>query len=208
VKAAHAAQKPVRSAVGLRVRGGKPIVTYSLIGLNVAIFLVGSAVGEEGWVYRLGLNPSTVGSEPWKLFTSGFAHFDVAHIGLNMLALFQFGFVVEALLGHLRFAILYVASLLGGSLMIAMIGKPHTLHAGASGAIFGVLAAFVVLSLNLKRPAYDVMAMGGLWLVLGFVVPGMSWEGHLGGAITGAVVALVFVWLGEAARRRSRRLHR
>jgi membrane associated rhomboid family serine protease len=208
VKAARATQKPVRSAVGLRVRGGKPVVTFSLIGLNVAIFLAGTVLGEEGWVYRLGLNPSTVGSEPWKLLTSGFAHFDVAHIGLNMFALLQFGLVVEALLGHLRFAILYVVSLLGGSLMIAMIGKPHTLHAGASGAIFGVLAAFVVLSLLLKRPAYDVMTMGGLWLVLGFVVPGLSWEGHLGGTITGAVTAFALVWLGEIARRRSKRLHR
>ncbi|MCJ7826719.1 MAG: rhomboid family intramembrane serine protease [Demequinaceae bacterium] len=180
-------------------------MTLVLIGVNVAVyFVLGPALWGEDWILRLGLIPGDWGFEPWRLVTSGFAHFGVAHLIFNMFALFQFGTVVETLLGRLRFALVYGLSLLGGGLMILALGKPYSIHAGASGAIFGVLAAFVVLSLLLKRPAYDVMVLGGLWLMLGFVIEGLSWEGHLGGAIVGAVSALIIVRIGDPTRRRSR----
>ncbi len=203
VRAARSAQRPVRSALGLPSRRVRPVVTFILIGLNVAVFVLGYAVGEQGWVNQLGLIPGEVGSEPWRLVTSGFAHFSLTHIALNMFALFQFGMVVESLLGRLRFALVYGLSLLGGGGMIVALGAPHSLHAGASGAIFGILAAFVVLSLVLKHPAVDVMVLGGLWLVLGFFIPGLSWEGHLGGAITGAASAFIIVRLENLKQRRS-----
>lgn len=203
VREAQSKQKAVKSSLGLPVQRGKPIVTFVLIGVNVAVFLLGPMVWGRGWVEHLGLIPGEADSEIWRLVTYGFAHFGVAHLALNMFALFQFGMVVETLLGRLRFALVYGLSLLGGGLMILALGEPRSLHAGASGAIFGVLAAFVVLSLLLKRPAYNVMVLGGLWLAFGFFIPGLSWEGHLGGAIVGALSALVIVRLGKSGPRRS-----
>ncbi|MBN2176294.1 MAG: rhomboid family intramembrane serine protease [Demequinaceae bacterium] len=206
VKASRQKQRPVRSGLGLPVAQGKPIVTYTLIGLNLAVYFLGPALWGEYWTGRLSLVPALgLDYEPWRLVTSGFVHFGFAHLLLNMFALFQFGTVVETLLGRLRFGLVYGLSLLGGGLTVLALGQPYSQHGGASGAIFGVLAAFVVLSIALKRPAYDIMVLGGLWLALGFVIEGVSWEGHLGGAVVGAVSALVIVRLGQRSRARGRR---
>lgn len=189
--------------MGFHVTKGRPVVTLTLVGLNVAVFLLGPVIWGEDWSVRLGLSPDYWQEEPWRIVTSGFAHFGVVHLLFNMVALYQFGMVVETLLGWWRYLTVYGLSLLGGGAVIIALGDPRTVHAGASGAIFGILAAFIVLSMALKRPAYDLMVLAGLWIAFGFFVEWLSWEGHLGGAVAGSLTTLLFVHL-QGRRRPSR----
>lgn len=202
VKVSRAAARPIRSVLGFRTTKGKPLVTPTLIGLGIAVFIVGRIVWGEDWPWRLGLNSDLWQGEPWRIVTSGFAHFGVVHLLVTMVVLFRFGIVVEALLGWWRYLTVYVFSLLGSGAMLIVLGDPHTTHAGASGAVYGVLAAYFVLSrARKKREARDLMVLAGLWIAMGFFIDWLSWEGHLGGAIAGVLATLILVRLG--GRRRS-----
>ncbi|WP_061963233.1 rhomboid family intramembrane serine protease [Demequina aurantiaca] len=200
VNAAKSNQRPLRSRLGFTAAQGPPVVTYVLIGLNVAMFLYGTYIMGAGWQAYLGLWPGytaefgaqyiDVGNEWYRWITSGFIHFGWLHLGMNMFVLWQFGTQLEPIMGRVRFGVLYLASLLGGSLAIELIASSG-LHGGASGAIFGLIAAYAVVLKRLNLPFQSLVATAGIWLVLGFVVPNISWEGHLGGAVAGAVTMLL-----------------
>ena len=193
----------MRSTLGLPVRHGPPVVTLTIIAINVAVYIVASIAWGPDWAFRLALYHGDASTHPWRIITSAFAHFGLLHIGFNMIALFQFGRVVEMVLGRARFVILYGLSLLGGSAAVLALAPANSASAGASGAIFGVLAAYVTIGLILHLHVQDTLAMGGLWLAAGFFIPGLSWEAHLGGAAVGAVTALIVVRLAQARRVRS-----
>jgi membrane associated rhomboid family serine protease len=132
--------------------------------------------------------------EWYRLISSGFLHFNVIHIAMNMLLLFQLGQLLEPALGRVRFGLLYFASLLGGSLG-ALIMNPYALSGGASGAVFGLMAAAAV---GMHRRGVNVFRTGiGTVLVLNlvftFAIPGISVGGHLGGAIAGAVCGYILL---------------
>jgi membrane associated rhomboid family serine protease len=197
VKEAQKQARPVRSALGFPVSKRRPTVTITLIGLNVATYVVAASVWGGEWVYRLGLTSENWDEEPWRIVTSGFAHVGILHLLINMFVLMQFGGVMEIVLGWWRFLVLYALSLAGGSAMVILLGDAFTTHVGASGAIFGVVAGYAVMTVALKRPAYDLMILAGLWIALGFFVEGFSWQGHLGGAIVGALVTFVLIKSGK-----------
>jgi membrane associated rhomboid family serine protease len=186
----------------LRAPGNRPIATYSLIGLSAAVFVVMFLTGgTNGLVGRqlLFFAPLTL-SEPWRVITSMFAHASVLHILFNMYALYLFGSQLEHLLGRARFLILYFLSGIGGCAAV-MVLAPNTPVLGASGAIFGLFSAYFVISRRLGGNATQLLIVIGLNFALGFLLPGISWQAHLGGAIVGALVALVFV----STRKRSQR---
>ena len=188
-----------RNSLGFK-RGGTPLVTYALLAANIAFFLYGSAVGSWQWQITYGLVPSLGFEEPWRLVTSAFVHGGFLHIAINMFMLFQFGTQLERILGSARFAVLYGVSLLGGSAAILALGGDNTVHVGASGAIFGLFAAYGVLLYKLKLQWQAIAIQAGLWLVLGFMLAGILWEGHLGGAVAGAATALVMLGLKQRQR--------
>lgn len=196
VAEAARARGPVRSRLGFVPQAGPTYVTYALIGLNVAAYLYGLAIGEARWAVDWGLWPGLsdglfgLGTEWQRWLTSGFLHFSWWHIGMNTFVLWQFGTQLEPALGRLRFVGLYLASLLGSSLAVVLLGEPGSVHGGASGAIFGIFAAYAIVLRRLGLQWQQVATTAGLWLALGFVVPGLSWQGHLGGAVTGALVML------------------
>ncbi len=196
-----------KSAGGTRARAaaaaqsGSGRVTKILIGMNVAFYLYGNATGVRAWQVDFGLIPGLGASEPWRWVTSGFVHVGILHIGLNMLMLYQFGRQLESVLGWKRFVTLYGVSLLGGSLAIALLAPGNSLHVGASGAIFGLFAAYGVLLYSRKLPWQSLAASAGIWLVAGFIIPGISWQGHVGGAIAGAVTMVAILALTKAKRR-------
>lgn len=178
-----------------------PTVTYFLIGLNVLFFLADLASGSGGLsgsgqlTADLGLFGPAVGDGQWyRLITSGFMHAGLIHIGFNMFALYILGPILEPALGHLRFAALYVASLLAGSLGVMLL-SPNDLTVGASGAIFGLFAATFVIARG--RGLTDVASQIGILLainlVITFTLPGISIGAHLFGALGGAVCALLIV---------------
>lgn len=183
------------------------LVSLVLIAMNVAVFVwvVSGDVGAAGFgseitqrEFDLALNRYVldVTGEWYRLITSGFLHFGILHIGMNMLLLYQLGQMLEPPLGRVRFALLYTASLLGGSLGALVIqGDRGGLHGGASGAVFGLMAAAAI---GLQRRGVNVFQTGigavlVINLVLTFTIPGISIGGHVGGAVAGALCGIVML---------------
>jgi membrane associated rhomboid family serine protease len=136
----------------------------------------------------------------YRLFTSMFLHFGIFHLLMNMWALWVLGRTLEAALGPLRFLALYMVSGLGGSVAVYYFGRPDGLAAGASGAIFGLFGALVVVLRRLGRSTASVMPILLINLIITFGVPGISIAAHLGGLVTGAVVAAGLAYAPRSAR--------
>lgn len=207
VAEARRAQRGPRTAFGGTLAGQQRQVTKTLIGINVAVavlaVIVGGtqAVGGGGWGGLLGgatqLHRSgamwgygvSYFGEWYRLFTSMFLHFGLFHLLLNMWALWVVGGVLEPLLGRARFLALYLISGLGGSVAVYLF-DPSRLTAGASGAVFGLFAAFYILLRKLRRDTSLITGILVINLIITFLVDGISIAGHLGGMITGGLVAL------------------
>jgi membrane associated rhomboid family serine protease len=187
VKAAQQTQRPLKSRLGFAAAAGPPRVTYTLIALNVAFYLYGLAINPN-WLNDWALVPILTEHEPWRLVTSAFAHASIFHIGMNMFVLWQLGSILEPALGRVRFGILYAASALGGSMAVQFLAEPTRGTVGASGAILGLIAAYVIVLRTLKLPYRGAAIWAGALVVAGFVIPVISWQGHLGGAVAGAIV--------------------
>jgi membrane associated rhomboid family serine protease len=206
----------------------RPVATLSLIGANLLVGVAsiassgslaaiagGSLGGLLGGVTPLivagglqvaptvysdvGLVPGVAGGEWWRLITSMFLHFGLVHLAMNMLALWFTGPDLEYALGRGRFVALYLLSGLGGSAAVMLSGT-DSITAGASGAVFGLFAALVIVLRRIGRSAAGVLPVLLVNLVVTFAVPGISIAGHLGGLVAGAVVAWA---LTTSAARRS-----
>ncbi|MBH0052766.1 rhomboid family intramembrane serine protease [Salinibacterium sp. SWN139] len=177
-----------------RASEGKPVVTYTLIGLTVAIFLLQLIPG-LGVTQALVYYPPLTAIEPWRMITSAFLHStsSIFHLGFNMFTLFIFGRVLEIPLGRARFIALYLISALGGSVAVLLLA-PTSVVLGASGSIFGIVAAFFVIQRRMGVNNRVLLIVLVINLVAGFI-PGLniSWQAHVGGLVTGAVLALIFV---------------
>lgn len=178
------------------------LVTYALIGVSVAFYLWtlnANRATDFGRFphgeYTLALaKPFIQDGQYYRLVSSGFLHYGLFHVGMNMLLLFQLGQLLEPALGRVRFALLYLAGLLGGSLG-ALVLQPNGLHGGASGAVFGLMAAAAI---GLHRRGVNVFRTGigttlVLNLVITFTIPGISVGGHLGGATAGAICGFIML---------------
>lgn len=169
-----------------------------IIGLNLFVFvavglqgggLTGRAGGGDLQTDLALFGPALAAGEWYRLITAGFVHYGLIHLAFNMLILFRFGSMVEGALGRTRYVALYLAALLGGSFGAVLL-DPQALTAGASGAVFGLVAA---AALGLRQRGVDVWQSGvgpmlAINLVFTFVIPGISIGGHVGGLIAGAVV--------------------
>ncbi len=196
-EAARSVRQPT-TAFGLRPVT-TPMVTYVLIALNVVMFVVQLAVpAAKG---ELVLWPLGVAhDEVYRLLTSGFLHVGLMHILFNMVALYFTGPALERGLGHVRFVCLYLLSLVGGSVLIYLLTPVGTPTLGASGAIFGLFGALFVLANRLNFAMRSIVGLIVVNLVITFTVPGVSWQGHVGGLLTGAVVAFVYGYAPRAHR--------
>ena len=197
--------------------GGRPVVTLTIVVICVVVWLLQNV--SSTFSNAMEFSPLAARSEPWRFLTSAFEHSPGSplHIMFNMYALWVLGQYLEPLLGRLRFAILYLVSALGGSVGYLLLASPPALpltqaginHSswlvpmvGASGAVFGLFGALIVLNRHLGRssgPMFGVLAINA---VLGFVVPGIAWQAHLGGFLTGAALAAVITATASQNRRR------
>lgn len=179
----------------VRVRSGAtPVVTYTLIAANVAVFIlqIAAPVMQD----RLSLWPPAVAAgEYYRLVTSAFVHYGLVHILFNMYALYVLGPPLEQHLGRWRFATLYGLSALGGSVVVYLLSPLPAHTAGASGAIYGLFGATFVAARRLNLDVRWLVGLIVVNLVITFTLPGISWQGHLGGLATGALIAAVFVYL-------------
>jgi membrane associated rhomboid family serine protease len=196
-------QKVVRTAQ--RRADRRPgVVTQGLIAANVGIYLLQLALGapvsaNDGWIFQNGalFGPLVADGDWHRLLTAAFLHYGPIHLGMNMLVLWWIGRPLEVALGPLRYSMLYVVAGLAGSAG-ALIANPNAVTVGASGAIFGILGAAIVLE---RQRTY---VLGGsaitllvLNLVLTFSIPGISIGGHLGGLAGGALAILALSQLGR-----------
>ena len=129
----------------------------------------------------------------WQAVTSGFTHVTVFHIGFNMFALWVIGPQLEAALGRSRFLALYLLSLLAGSAVVLWAAPQYQLTLGASGAIYGLFAALLVMVRKVGGDMRQLWILMGINVFITFAVPNISWQGHLGGFLGGAVVAAALV---------------
>ncbi|MET8137534.1 rhomboid family intramembrane serine protease [Streptomyces sp. NPDC005251] len=223
VKEGAKSVRQARTAFGGRI-STVPAVTYALIGLNLLAYLaelLRSSVVDRFEMLGAGLvdgdgihylwdavhssdyhAEGLVNGEWYRLLTGAFLHlpptggtFGIAHIAMNMFALWNIGRTVEAQLGRVRYLALYLLSALGGSVLVLLIAPDeHTL--GASGAIFGIGAAYYVMARRLGADMGGVNRfMGGLliWLLISAGLT--SWQSHLGGLLAGAVVTAAFAYV-------------
>jgi membrane associated rhomboid family serine protease len=185
------AARTVRQARGTLSSSGAPITTI-LIAVNVLVYLItvgqGGGVGSPGgrlFVDGALYGPVVANGDWWRLFTAMFLHASLLHIAFNMLALWWFGSVVERSVGTLRYILIYVASGLAGSAG-ALIASPNAVTVGASGAIFGLLGALLILEyLQTGSFAGQAMTLIVINLVLSFAIPNISIGGHIGGLVGG-----------------------
>ncbi len=198
---------------------GRPAVTYTMIGL-CAMAYVGQLLDPQV-TDLFGFAPAYAWHEPWRALTSAFLHAPKMpfHILVNMFVLWQIGPYLESLLGRVRYAALYLLSALGGSVAVLLLAPaPHQLLrssaawepylpwvtgvVGASGAVFGLFGAILVVNRHLGRTSAGLVATVAVNAAIGFIYPGISWQGHLGGFVAGALVALLLVRLREQPARR------
>lgn len=193
-----------------------PITTLLLLSF-VLLFIFQIAIGvdinqpsiESLIAWGANALPFTMGYEPWRLISSGFLHIGLMHLLFNCFAMYYFGQVAEVTFGSVKFLLLFILSVVGGNLLNSYVTWWQIFHndgapgisAGASGGIMGIGMALLMVEL-LKTTLLNFPAKGGnpqlknlaiimgINLMYGFAVPGIDNAGHIGGAITGAILAV------------------
>jgi membrane associated rhomboid family serine protease len=184
---------------------GKMPATYVLIAINVLVLLVDLISSGSGYSYSGGgtlvgdagvSGPAIAGGDWWRVVTGGFLHAGPIHLLFNMYVLYIAGSILEPGIGTPRFLGIYFVSLIAGSLG-ALIVDPNTVTVGASGAIFGLMAAVIIVARG--RGVEQLARQFGLFIVINlfltFSIPGISIGGHIGGLIGGAVAALLVIFV-------------
>jgi membrane associated rhomboid family serine protease len=222
-------QRPVRTAFGGSVAGRAGTTTKALIGINVVVMLISimsggaNAVAGGGWGGLLGgstpltewgavLGSAVYGpvgdlavhgiahGEWYRLFTAMFLHYGVLHLLMNMYALWILGRELERVLGPVRFVGLYLLAGLGGNVAAYLFSAPNSMTAGASTAVFGLMAAIFVVLRRLNLSVAPILPIIVINVIFTFVISNISVAGHLGGLAVGAVVAAILAYAPKDKR--------
>lgn len=186
---------------------GRPVVTLTIIGICAVSWLL-QLVTSGAWTEALWFWPWGGLIEPWRFLTASFLHStSPLHILFNMYALWITGQFLEPLLGRLRFGVLCLLSAVGGSVAVLLLaGDPLTSDAwvtpvvGASGMVFGLFGAMLPVMRRLGRSMGQVLVLLAINGAIGFFVPNISWQAHLGGLVTGALVAAAYAYAPKERR--------
>ena len=201
-----------RTVFGGRISGDTSRVSITIIGLCVAVYVLG-LVGGRDFALDFGnlagpvLSPvdgTSIGvadGQYYRLITAAFLHAGVFHLAMNMFALAQLGPVLESALGRVRFLALYVLSALGGSTLSYLVSDRGSVGVGASGAIFGLFGAYYIVVRKLGGETRSILTLLVINLVITFAVPIIDWRAHVGGLITGSVVAAALAHAPRGDRR-------
>ena len=198
VAAAARATRSNQTVFGGRVRGGRPTVTLVIIAVCVVSYVLQWTVPD--WTQRWWFAPSLGAVEPWRFLTAAFLHSptSVLHIVFNMVALWSVGPYLESALGRARYLTLYLVAAVGGSVgavvLAPVVGGWNTAVVGASGAVFGLFGAVLVVLRRLGRSAGGIVGVIVVNGVLSFVLPGVAWQAHLGGLVTGALLGAAYAY--------------
>lgn len=207
------------------LRPRRSIVTFVLMGL-IALVYAGQWLTGQWLTYEWVLAAQVVGAEPWRLLTSTFLHSPatIIHILFNLYALYALGPALEAFLGRARFLALYLLAGLGGSLGVLALYElaiftndglaqatggflsPSLFALGASGAIFGLMGAYIPLRKAIGVGLGPLAIVLGINVVIGFLATGIAWEAHLGGLAVGAAIGAVYLRTRRPQQRRTQLL--
>jgi membrane associated rhomboid family serine protease len=203
----------VRTVYGGAAASGKPLVTYGIIAVCVVMYVLqwiipGQAVYEQLAYNNVFATPQYGAFEPWRMLTAAFLHSpdSVLHIVLNMYTLWIFGQALEPLLGRLRFLALYLISAIGGSVGYLLLnpvlvpGQGLVGVVGASGAIFGLFGAMLLVQRHRGGDTRQLWVLIAINAVIGFLIPQIAWQAHLGGLVTGALCAAVLAYTPRGPR--------
>lgn len=203
-------RRPRQRGVLGRFAGRWGLATTTLVGLNVAMYLLTAILALPNGGGLIENSSSTLfqdlalipfcttegcvvgGAEPWRLLSSAFLHYGLFHLVMNMLALLVLGVDLERYLGRARFVAVYLVSALFGGAAVTLFADPFSATVGASGGVFGLLGAAVVI---LRANGGDLRPLISV-LVLNLVIsllPGISLLGHLGGLVGGMLAAGLLV---------------
>jgi membrane associated rhomboid family serine protease len=175
----------------------RPIVTYVLIAATAFVFLLQliPGLGVTQYLLYAGVYSTPLAFEPWRMLTTVFVHSQnlIFHVALNMYSLWLFGQALEPMLGRARFLTLYLLSGFAGSLGVLFLTAGNVPVVGASGAIFGLMGAFLVIQRKRGGNMNGLLVLVGINLVIGFI-PGINvaWQAHVGGLVGGALAGLIY----------------
>jgi len=176
---------------------------WVLISVNVLIFVAtsiasGSFLGlSQTVIQQVGISRITFTSQPWTIVSAIFVHDGIYHILFNMIALYFYGMYVLTLVGEARFFLVYfIGGLIGNALFLLLAG-PYSVAVGASGAIFALGGTLVMLAPRLKVIIFPIPVPMDLWIaIILFALislsPGVAWQAHAGGLVTGLAAGYIF----------------
>jgi membrane associated rhomboid family serine protease len=176
-----------------RLKSDQPRITISLIMINLVIWLL-QVIPGSSVTTALFYAPLLTVLEPWRMITAGFVHSPDSfwHILINIYSIYIFGRIIEPMLGSSRFLVLYLISIFGGSAAVLWLSEPVVPVVGASGAFFGLMGAYLVMLRAIGDNSGLLVGLIAVNLAFGFIVPGISWQGHLGGLLAGMAVTGVY----------------
>jgi len=182
-----------RTLFGGAVRGGRPVVTLTIVGICVVSWVL-QLVTQGAWTARWAYSPLAGSVEPWRFLTAAFLHStSPLHILFNMYALWLVGPFLEQAFGRGRFVALYGLSAVGGSVGVLLL-TPPTYEAwsagvvGASGAVFGLFGAIIPVLRRTGRSAMQIVVLIAINMAIPFFVPNIAWQAHVGGLVVGLAI--------------------
>lgn len=178
-------------------------VTLALVVVCIAMFLVETIMGgseNNATLLKLGaMNNYAIaaGHQWWRLFTAQFLHIGIWHLVSNIVMIYYMGMIIEPMIGHLRFLVIYLLSGVGGNLLSLALGSDKSIGAGASTALFGLFGAVIALGIRHRsNPAIAYVARQALVLAIinlfiDIFLPNIDIYGHIGGLLTGFLLAML-----------------
>ncbi len=177
-----------RTIFGGVARTGRPVVTITMMAICVVAFGLDWAIPKNFVFQNFAYAPFLTETEPWRMVSSAFLHStNIMHIAFNMYALWILGSALEPAFGRVRFLAVYLISAFAGSVGVLLLAPIDTVVVGASGAVFGLFGALFVVQ---KKRGGDLRQIIVLLLInaaIGFIIPNIAWQAHLGGLIAGAL---------------------
>ena len=214
VRQGAASTRQVRTTFGGRMTDGSSVATVVLIVLNAVVFIVANATGGYGsdFTRTLGLIPDAGVFDPraslegvaqgsyWQLITSTFLHVGLLHVAMNMIGLWIFGSFLENVLGRWRFIALYLLAGIAGSVCVYWLAPAGSFSLGASGSVFGLFGAALLILLKQHRDVTQLLILLALNLALTFTVRDVSWQAHMGGLAAGLLMGAGFAYAPRTRR--------
>jgi membrane associated rhomboid family serine protease len=187
-----------RIFAGVGYGGSNLSSLWVLIAINLVLYI--ASIINDNVIFQLGLTPSLFLEKPWTIVTNMFVHAGFWHIFGNMITLYYFGMVLLRLVGQSKFLLLYFGGGILGNILYILLGPHQIMAIGASGAVYALAGALVVIMPNMRVAIWGVIPMP-LWAVvlLFFVIwsipsliPGVAWQAHLGGLAAGLIAGFFF----------------